>query len=189
MRFRATLRDILHNFLDHGLTRIVILNGHSGNYPLIDAVIRAVRHERGLMVPCINLWRSIPDDLWSELHGEYGKRAFAHGGDPVSSVYLHYFPHLSRTEGARKDDGFGEIAGLPTTGLGGVRFRGTEIGMAVNVDDHCTNGIAGGDPSRSSAEKGTRIAAHLIEFCSAFVEHFRSVDPAAPEANDRESKT
>ena len=184
--FRATLIDILANFLDHGLTRIVILNGHSGNYPLIDAVIRQVRRERGLMVPCINLWRSIPDELWAEIHGDFGKRAFAHGSDPVTSTYLHYFPHLADMDAAKKDATFGEIAGLPTAGLAGVQFRGLEVGMAVNVDDHCSNGIAGGDPTRSSADKGARIAAHLVEFCSAFVEHFRSVSPAAPEATERE---
>ncbi|MEF2071617.1 creatininase family protein [Consotaella aegiceratis] len=187
--FRSTLSDILDNFLDHGLSRLVILNGHSGNYPLIDAVIRTVRRERQLMVPCINLWRSIPDELWTEIHGEFGKKAFSHGGDPVTSVYLHYFPHLVDLEKAKKDASFGTIAGLPTAGLGAVRFRGLDIGMAVNVDDHCSNGIAGGDPTRSSADKGERIAAHLIDFCSAFVEHFRSVDPTSPHPQTQGTAT
>ncbi|GGB30624.1 creatininase family protein [Allosediminivita pacifica] len=185
--FRATLRDIIDNFLDHGLTRIVLLNGHSGNYPLIDQVIRAIRNERGLMVPCINLWRSIPDELWTELHGDFGKRAFAHGSDPVTSVYLHYFPHLAQMDKARKDETFGKVVGLPTAGLAGVKFEGIEIGMAVNVDDHCSNGIAGGDPTRSSAEKGQRIAAHLVEFCTRFVAHFREATPDAPKTNNREA--
>lgn len=183
--FRATLRDILDNFLDHGLTRVVLLNGHSGNYPLIDQVIRAVRHERGVMVPCINLWRSIPDTLWTELHGDFGKRAFAHGSDPVTSVYLHYFPHLARMDEARKDEEFGKVVGLPTAGLGGVLFDGIDIGMAVNVDDHCSNGIAGGDPTRSSADKGRRIVEHLVDFCVRFVEHYRNANPQAPTARKR----
>ncbi len=185
--FRATLRDIIDNFLDHGLTRIVLLNGHSGNYPLIDQVIRAIRNERGVMVPCINLWRSIPDELWTELHGDFGKRAFAHGSDPVTSVYLHYFPHLAQMDKARKDETFGKVVGLPTAGLTGVKFEGIDIGMAVNVDDHCSNGIAGGDPTRSSAEKGQRIAAHLVEFCTRFVAHFREATPEAPKTNNREA--
>lgn len=175
--FRGVLTDILANFLDHGFRRLVILNGHSGNYPLIDQVIRRVRRERGLMVPCINLWRSIPDEMWATLDPELGKRAFAHGGDPVTSVYLHLFPQLMRMDEAKKDDSFGSLIGLPTTGLSGVRHDGIEIGLAVNVDDHCSNGIAGGEPSRSTAAKGAEIASHLVKFCSDFVEHFRSVDP------------
>jgi len=174
--FRGVLTDILDNFLDHGLSRLVILNGHSGNYPLIDQVIRQVRNERDIIVPCINLWRSIPDELWKELHGDFGKSAFAHGGDPVTSTYLHFFPDLMRMDQITIDEQFGSMLGLPTSGLAGVKFNGIEVGMPVNVDDHCSNGIANGDPHRSSPEKGARIASHLVKFCTEFVEHFRSVD-------------
>ncbi|MBN7755244.1 creatininase family protein [Nitratireductor aquimarinus] len=173
--FRATLRDMLDNFLDHGLTRLVILNGHSGNAPLIDQVIRSVRRDHDVLVPSINLWRSIPDDLWKELHGDFGKKAFAHGGDPITSVYLHLFPDLTRMDAVEIDAAFGKMLDLPTAGLSGVRFQGTEIALPVNVDDHCSNGIAGGDARKSSADKGARFVEHLIAFCSDFVEHMRSV--------------
>ncbi|MFC5584598.1 creatininase family protein [Nitratireductor kimnyeongensis] len=173
--FRATLRDMLDNFLDHGLTKLVIVNGHSGNAPLIDQVIRAVRREHDVLVPCINLWRSIPDPLWQEVHGEFGKKAFAHGGDPITSVYLHLFPDLTRMDAVKIDAQFGKMIDLPTAGLAAVRFQGTEIGLPINVDDHCSNGIAGGDASRSSADKGARFVDHLVTFCSDFVEHMRSV--------------
>ena len=178
--FRGVLGDILANFLDHGYRRLVILNGHSGNYPLIDQVIRAVRRERGLMVPCINLWRSVPDALWDEIDPEMGRRAFAHGGDPVTSVYRHLFPDLMRMDAIGSPDRDRKLIDLPTAGLAGVRFEGIEVGLAVNVDDHCGDGIAGGDPTRSTPEKGAAIADHLVTFCTDFVAHFRSVDPAAP---------
>ncbi|MBD3625743.1 MAG: creatininase family protein, partial [Rhodobacteraceae bacterium] len=175
--FRATLRDILDNFMDHGLTRLVILNGHSGNYPLIDQVIRAVRKERGLLVPCVNLWRSVPDELWAEMHGDFGKRAVAHGGDPVTSVALHYFPQLTRMDLIEIDAEYGKLLDLPTKGLGAVAFDGLDVGLAVNVDDHCSNGIAGGDPTRSSPENGEKIVRHLVGACTALFEHMRSVNP------------
>lgn len=173
--FRATLRDMLDNFLDHGLTRLVILNGHSGNAPLIDQVIRSVRRDHDALVPCINLWRSIPDTLWQKTHGDFGRKAFAHGGDPITSVYLHLFPDLTRMDAAEIDAEFGRMIDLPTSGLSGVRFKGSDIALPVNVDDHCSNGIAGGDPRRSSADKGARFVEHLVAFCSDFVEHVRSV--------------
>ena len=178
--FRLTLRDILDNLLDHGLERLVILNGHSGNYPLIDQVIRAVRKEANIIVPCINLWRSVPTELWQELHGEFGIKAFAHGGDPITSVYFHYFPELTRPERIRRPGTPGEIAGLTVSSLGGVRFRGVEIGMPVNVDDACADGIMAGDPTRSSAQIGERIAAHLVAFCCDFVAHIQSQNLQPP---------
>lgn len=177
--FQGVLRDVLDNFLDHNFRHLVIVNGHSGNSSLIEQVIRAVRQDNGLIIPCINLWRSIPDSLWNEVHGEFGRKALAHGGDPITSLYLHYFPHLCHPERAKPPDSPNEIAGLPVTGLSGVQFRAIEIAMPVTVDDCCPDGIVNGDPTRSSAEIGHKIAEHLIGFCTDFVEHFRGADPTA----------
>ncbi len=171
--FRATLRDILENILDHGLVRVVILNGHSGNAPLIDQVTRAIRKQYGVLVPSIHLWRSIPDTLWRELHGDFGKKAFAHGGDPVTSVYLHYFPQLTHSDRVKHPEPPGQLAGLPVMSLTGVKFQGLEVAMPVNVDDCCPDGIMAGDPARSSADKGQKIAEWLVAFCVDFIAHFR----------------
>ena len=38
--FKGLLRDILDNFLAHDLTKLLIFNGHTGNSPLIDQVVR-----------------------------------------------------------------------------------------------------------------------------------------------------
>ena len=179
--FRGVLRDILDNFLRHGFKRLVILNGHSGNYSLIDQVIRAVRRETGLIIPCINLWRAIPDSVWKDIHGDYGKKAFSHGGDPITSVYMHYFPELTHSEKAKLPDAPLEMAGMPVMGLSGAKFKDVEIGMPVNVDDRCPDGIVNGDPRLSSAEKGEKFAEYLVGFCADFVEHFRSADPTDPK--------
>ncbi len=175
--FRAALRDVLDNFLDHGIKRLIILNGHSGNYPLIDQTIRQVKRDTGVLVPCINLWRLMTAADWRAVHGEFGAGAFAHGGDPITSVSLHLLPELMRMDLISREDKKGEMIGLPTSGLSGVRFRDVEIGLAVDVTDRCGNGIAGGDPSRSTPEIGRRITEHIIEYCTAFVRHFATIDP------------
>lgn len=176
--FSAVLEDICVNFLDHDLSRLVILNGHSGNYPLIDQVIRKLKRERRVLVPCLNLWRLVPASLWQELYGETGNQG--HGADPLTSVYLHLFPELMRMDLAAPAEAEGALLGLPTTGLAAVRFRDQEINLAVDVTDHSLNGITAGDPRRSSAEAGARITEHLVELVSAFCRHMRSVDPRVP---------
>ena len=90
--FKRLLRDILDNFLAHGLTKLLIFNGHTGNSPLIDQVVRTVKRETGVVVPWINIWRILPDSVWREAHGANAPRARGHGADPVSSAYLHLFP-------------------------------------------------------------------------------------------------
>lgn len=178
--FLTTLRDILENILDHGLVRIVILNGHSGNAPLIDQVTRAIRKQYGVLVPSIHLWRSIPDRLWRELHGDFGQNAFAHGGDPVTSVYMHYFPQLTHSNRVKRPEPSGTLAGLPIASLAGVKFQGLDVAMPVNVDDCCPDGILAGDPVRSSADKGQKIAEWLVAFCVDFIAHFRQHPPEVP---------
>ena len=174
--FKAVLLDICDNFLDHGLDHLVVFNGHSGNYPLIDQVIRKIKQDRGILVPCLNLWRLIPADKWDEFHPDLGIKAFGHGGDPLTSVYLHQFPELMRMDLARQEPEKGDLLGLPTSGLNAVSFRGVDINAAVDITDRCESGIAGGDPTRSSAEIGGRITEYLVDYTVAFLDHFNKVD-------------
>jgi len=174
--FKAVLGDICDNFLDHGLDHLVVFNGHSGNYPLIDQAIRRIKQERGVLVPCLNLWRLIPPEKWREFHPDLGTGAFGHGGDPLTSVYMHLFPELMRPDLVQRDDDKGDLLGLPTTGLNAVDFRGVEINAPVDITDRCETGIAGGDPTRSSVEIGERIAAYLVDYVVGFLDHFGTVD-------------
>ncbi|WP_339861510.1 creatininase family protein [Thalassospira alkalitolerans] len=175
--FCSILTDMIENFTDHGISKIIVLNGHSGNYPLIDQVIRKMKREKGLLIPCLNLWRLIPADMWQELHPELGMKAFGHGGDPLTSVYLHLFPELMRMDLLSSEDKKGEMLGLPTAGLAGIRFQGNEVALAVDVTDRCANGVAGGEPAQSSAEKGEKIVDYLVGYCADFVSHFSKQNP------------
>lgn len=174
--FRAVFEDICDNFLNHGIHRLVVLNGHSGNYPLIDNSIRKIKAEKGVWVPCVNLWRIMTAKEWTAFYGERGMAAFGHGGDPMTSVYLHLHSELMRMDLAGRAERK-EVLGLPTAGLNAVKFKGVDINIALDIDEICDNGIAGGDPSASSAEIGAKIVDHIVGYCSDFVNYFKTVDP------------
>lgn len=182
--FRAVLEDVITNFLDHGLRRIVVLNGHSGNAGLIDQTVRGLKRERGVLIPAVHLWRSLSPGFWTEIHGADAARARGHGADPLTSVYMHLFPELMRPDLARAPGRKGSLIGLPTSGLGAVKFQDIEIALAVDVTDRCEDGIADGDPSFSSAEKGERIVNHLVALCAEFIRHFRDADTAADQGRN-----
>ena len=190
MQFRAetfcmVLEDMVENFLSHDLDHIVIFNGHSGNFPLIDQTIRKIRDEWGVLIPCLNVWRLIPNEKWEEFHPGIGTKAFGHGGDPLTSVYLHLFPELVRKDLIQKANAtFGDLLGLPTAGLNAVKFKGVDINLAVNITDRCDNGIAGGDPTLSSAETGEKIADYIVDFTVDFLKHFRDVDTRIQQEGD-----
>ena len=174
--FMAVLEDMIVNFLDHGLDRIVILNGHSGNAPLIDVAARKLKAARGVLVPAIHLWRAIPDSLFRELYGDDLPKAKGHGADPLTSVYSHLRPELMRPDLQEAPAEFGTLLGLPTVGLGAVRFEGVDVSLAVDVTDRCTNGIAGGDPAVASAARGEAIVDHLVGLCTRFIAHLKDAD-------------
>ncbi len=174
--FSMLLEDTIVNFLDHDLNRIVILNGHSGNAGLIDQTVRRLRRDRGVLIPALHLWRSIPASLWQELHGDNANAAKGHGADPLTSVYEALLPELLRPDLEEAPDPGGTLLGLPTAGLTGVRFEGMEVSLAVNVVDHCGNGIASGDPSLASADKGEKIVEYLVDLAAGLIEHMKTAE-------------
>lgn len=185
--FCKVLEDMCENFLSHGIDHLVIFNGHSGNFPLIDQTIRKIRQEWGVIIPCLNVWRLITPEKWKEFHPDIGTKAFGHGSDPLTSVYMHLFPELVREDLIVKpNDKFGDLLGLPTAGLNAVKFQGVDINVPVDITDRCDNGIAGGDPTHSSAEVGEKIADYIVEFTTAFLNHFSQADTLIEEEGDSE---
>ena len=179
--FCAVLRDFADNFLDHGLTKLVILNGHSGNAPLIDQTTRLIRAERGVVIPSINLWRLHTPSVWTEAYGVPPGQGFGHGAEPVASAYAYLFPSLMRPDLAEAPRNRKPFLGLETSGLGAVRFQGVDIAVPLDITDVTDNGIASGDPSLVSATSGERMIRHMVDTCAAFVEAFRN----APSAQER----
>ncbi len=170
--FRAVLEDICENFLNHGLGRIVIMNGHGGNIALIDQSVRAIKEDHNIWIPCLNLWRMLTPEKWKELHGERAGEASGHGGDPMTSVYLHLFPDLMRMDLIRKEERK-TVLGLPPSGLNAVEFQGVDVNLPLDIDDICDSGIAGGNPTLSSAEIGKRIVDHIVGLSVDFIEYFK----------------
>src|SRR5262245_38141313 len=173
--FKCLLRDILDNFLAHGLTKLLVFNGHTGNSPLIDQVVRSVKGETGVVIPWINIWRVIPDSVWRAAHGDKAPLARGHGADPVSSAYLHLFPGLYRSDLAASAGRGGELIGLKTANLQGLVFEGLEVNAPVDITDHATDGIVSGDARLASPEAGKLFADYIIERSAALVEHLKTI--------------
>ncbi len=176
--FRAILTEMICTFLDHGLERIVILNGHTGNNALVDLVTRAIRRERGIVVPWINIW---PTGILAnqQAHGENAPRSTGHGSDPIGSVYEYYYPELTRREMARPPEPVKTVLGLPTTGLTGIRLGNVPVGAPVNMLDHC-DATVGGDPALANAESGKIFADFIIDTASKLIEHMKTATVRQP---------
>lgn len=174
--FRAVLDDVLADLLRHGLTRIVVLNGHGGNVEPIREATRAVWQERRVLVPSFYLWR-IAGALLPRILGEAGARAAAgHGADPLTSLGLHLFPERMRPDlvpAPRKGEP-PRLLDLPFRGWGTLDFDGAEIAVPLDYDAVSPDGIGDGDPRLSHAATGKALAEMLADLGARFVAHVAS---------------
>lgn len=176
--FVRVLEDMIGAFLDHGLNRVVIVNGHTTNASLIAQVAHKIRRERGIMVPNLNLWRLMPDTLWAELHGVDAQAARGHGADPLTSVTMHLTPDLIRHDLMARPDRRAAF-GLATSGqFASVDYKGAPVELPLDVTDVAANGIGSGDPARASAPIGAAMTEWLARYVADFLDYFRACDPA-----------
>lgn len=172
--FRSVLKDVLSSFLNHGLRRLLIFNGHTGNNALIDLSVRSIRNERGSIVPWINIWPMVPQSVREQAHGQNASQASGHGCDPIGSVYEFLLPHLTRREEAHTEEYDRRLLGLPTNGLTTVRMGDIVLNAPVRIADHC-NTVVKGDPSLANAGAGEIFVNYIVQTTARIVGHLKNL--------------
>lgn len=171
---RAVLGDMLGCLLRHGLTRLIVINGHGGNVQAIHDTTQAVHRAQGVLVPSLYLWRIGYGLLPGILGAEVAKRAAGHGADPLTSVAMHLFPALIRPDLVPGPAPTREMMGLRTTTFGVANFEGAEVAIPVEYDAVTPNGVLNGDPRLSSAATGAALVEQLTEIGARFIRHYAS---------------
>jgi len=166
-------------FLDHGIDRLLVMNGHTTNSFLIDQVLRKLRREYGVAVASVDLWREIPDSLWTTLYGDKAGDARGHGAEPLTSLAMYLRPQTMRPD-LMAPSGACSVFGLPSVGVTGFRFEGMSVRLPVDAHEINADGMLGGDPTLASAEAGKVIFDTLTASCARLVDHLRNCDPRAP---------
>ncbi|MES0881455.1 creatininase family protein [Roseibium sp. SCP14] len=78
-----------------GLRKMVLINSHGGNVPILDIVARELRVKHDMLVTATNWLRfGQPEGLYPEEEFSYG----IHGGDIETSLMLHLRPDLVRMD-------------------------------------------------------------------------------------------
>ncbi len=165
---RLVLCDMLHGLLRHHVVRLVVVNGHGGNAQAIHDVTQEILLSRGVLVPCLHLWRMAGALLPELLGAERAQLSTGHGADPLASVAMHLFPELVRHDLVPSAPAAPrQVGGLDVVGFGTARLGGIEIGVPVEIGHSAVTG----DARLCSAETGAAITARLVEAGSALVVH------------------
>jgi creatinine amidohydrolase len=155
----AVIRDLLPALEDHGVRKLVVLNGHGGND--FRQIIRELQPTTATVLAQVNWYQVVaPAGFFTE-PGD-------HAGELETSMMLHLNPALVRP--------------LESAGPGRARahrIAGFREGWAwmprpwVQVTDD--TGV--GDPSRSTAEKGAAYYAAVTAKLGDFLRDFAAADP------------
>jgi creatinine amidohydrolase len=166
--FRGVLTDLLEGFWRQGLSKIVILNGHGGNAPVIHEVTLGLKVARGQIVPSFYLWK-IARALMERATGPAFYPRFGHGGEPLVSLTRALRPEVC-TAAVVPEPAGGEMLGLPVSGFGTVDFEGVPVDVPAEcetVPNAAIRAAAAGDEAL-----GARVVEELVATCCRFVAHF-----------------
>jgi len=139
----SVINDICRSIADAGLTSLVILNCHGGNYVLANIVQEGNAHgKRMALFPSGKDWADARQSarLTTSNHEDM------HAGELETSILLHAHPELVRDGYQAADWLADDRRHLLTTGMG----------------EYTQSGVIG-RPSLASAEKGKAVLASLVE--------------------------
>jgi creatinine amidohydrolase len=163
--FRAVLHDLIGDLRRNGLERIVLLNGHGGNVPIIHEVTLAIRRAGGPVIPSVYLWK-IARELMVRRLGT-GDARFGHGGEPLASIGLALRGDAMRPDFAVAPARAGVVAGYRVAGFGAIRFEGIEIDAPVEYHEVAPNSAVG-DATGADAALGAAVVDDLVALIARF---------------------
>lgn len=148
----AYTRGVVDSLLGLGVRRILFVNGHAGNVPVIDALSHDLTGP-GRRFAQIDIWRFVQPLCEDLLDSEEWK--FGHAGETMTSVMLHLHPEYVRMDRATKED--------PST-------PGRPLGLSAprSYREYVPAGLLG-DATLATAEKGKAIVSRTVDALERFV--------------------
>lgn len=157
--------DIGESVARAGIRKLVLINSHGGNVPILDIVARELRVKHNMFVTATNWLRfGQPDGLFAEEEFSYG----IHGGDIETSLMLHLHPNLVRMDLAEdftseQQRFLQEFKHLRGHGKAQFGWKTEDLNLAGAL----------GNAARATAEKGRRSLDHAAR---GFIELLLDVD-------------
>jgi creatinine amidohydrolase len=153
----AFLLDITRSVAYHGFTRIVILNGHGSNHPLVEQAGRQTVVQTGALCMTLSWWQLIARYWNEEVRTSVNPGGSAHAGELETAMYMHV-----NGEEVRRDRVTGTLPDymrLP----GGDRWQyvdltgGSGPATIVEYTSSYTASGAFGQPELATPEKGALV--------------------------------
>lgn len=165
----AIIEDMFACLHRQGICKILVINGHGGNVPAITEVALRWRQAVGLFVPSMYVWQVALGLLPGLVGKERAAKSAGHGGDPLTSVGLHFYPHLLRTDLVRAAPTAGQVKGMDVSSFSTLRYDGADIHAPIKPQEATGTGVFACDPTLSNPETGDRLVAQLAQIGAGFI--------------------
>ncbi|MEX2540736.1 MAG: creatininase family protein [Trueperaceae bacterium] len=155
--FVRFLLDITRSVAYHGFKRIIILNGHGSNHPLVEQAGRQTNLQTDALCLTLSWWNLISDYWNTEVRTSVIPGGCAHACELETSMYLHIDGDSVRVDRTAGD--LPDYMKLP----GGEKWQYVDLtagsGPATIVDWTSSYSDSGafGEPQKASAEKGKLV--------------------------------
>ena len=168
------LSDITDCLFEHGITKLLFLNGHAGNAYPVECLCRSIRRNRGIITGRLDIWQMIPADVKQKAYGDKVGMV-GHGGGPVDTVMKYLLPDQIRMELIENEELCKQWKEFPIKGLGKTEILGMGSFLPFNMIDISKQGSLG-DPNISNAEGGKIIFDSLVDCCVEFIRLMQKSD-------------
>lgn len=163
----AVMKGVVDNLTKHGVKRILFLNGHGGNTPVLERVALEA-YRGGALCALIDWWSLAPelDPAWRGGHGD---------GQEVSMLMsidenLVHKDYLIPTNVSHLSDA------LQNVYLNLVRFNGASVKIVRDVRGVVdSGGFGGSDSGQASKELGQSMRDGVASYIVSFIEEFKKL--------------
>jgi creatinine amidohydrolase/Fe(II)-dependent formamide hydrolase-like protein len=167
----AVVRDVALSVARAGFRRLVLLNSHGGNPPVLDYIARDLHEETGMQLFSIMISRmGLADPVTDGDELAWGM----HAGDSETSWVLALAPelvHMDRTAEV------GDYPRMPD-GIQHLNVRGP-VGFSWLTADLSAKGVLG-NPRTASAEKGNAHVDATVEKLAGVLEEIANFEMPSP---------
>lgn len=181
--FRAIVFDVCRNMIENGFTRLLVVNCHFTNEPIIEQALRDVREQLGVLtgtIQPITLAQGASKDLYQGKESTLG-----HGSEPIASILRSFVPEAVHLDSAK----FGtwkQYQGLTVVDSSKVQVGGGSYRLFFGTDEVTETG-GSGDPLASDPERGAEIMRRVLSLASEFVRAFATIKVTEQMKRDRAS--
>lgn len=172
----AFVCDITKSLAHHGFRRILLLNSHGSNHPVLDLAARKTVIETGIICVSASYWNLMSARINEIRASDIG--GIAHAGEFEAAMYMHLHPErvdLTKAETQNVHDPESKFFNLDLAGKGGGAML-MRWWSAVSPDGTM------GDPTVATPENGKRFLGAAIEETTALIREIRAL-PVLPRVD------